>query len=205
MANGAPRRAAHGAVSDTTTPRSALSRLAARIQGWPGWDGLAPRVVTAALLKQEAYEEVGRDPHATGRARLIVALGILAAGLAAARNGGAGALIHLAAGAAGWAVYAGAVYFVGTAMFPGKKTPGTLTRLLRGLGLAAAPMPLLVLGIVPVYGPLFVLATYIWVLLTTAVAVRPALELDKESAGMTATTGALLLFAVSQVGPMIVG
>jgi hypothetical protein len=73
-----------------------------------------------------------------------------------------------------------------------------------GLGLASAPAFLLVLAIVPIYGPLFVLAAYMWLLLTTIAAVIPALELDTQSALVAATAGCVVLFAVAQVLPLLV-
>jgi hypothetical protein len=69
------------------------------------------------------------------------------------------------------------------------------------VGLASAPALLLVLGAVPVYGPLFVLGIFIWILVAMTVAVEPALELTRESAILTAAVAWLLFFAIAQVAP----
>ena len=182
---------------------STLGRLVADIQAWPGWDGMAPLIMRALLLNDETYRDFGRDQHDSGRARLIVSLGILAAVIGAAGSGLASAIVHLPAAALGWGAYAVAVYAFGTQAFRGRRDKDAFTRLLQGLGLASAPAFLLVLGIVPVYGPLFVLAAYIWLLLTTVAAVMPALELDNQSALVTGTAGCVVLFAVSQVMPLL--
>ena len=180
-----------------------MGRLVAGIQAWPGWDGLAPLIMRAMLLNDETYQDFSRDQNANGRARLIVSLGILAAVIGAAGSGLASAIVHLPAAALGWGAYAVAVYAFGTQAFRGRRDKDAFTRLLQGLGLASAPAFLLVLGIVPVYGPLFILAAYMWLLLTTVAAVIPALELDSQSALVTGTAGCVVLFAVSQVVPLL--
>jgi hypothetical protein len=164
---------------------------------------MAPLIMRAMLLNDETYRDFGRDQNDSGRARLIVSLGILAAVFGAAGSGLASAIVHLPAAALGWGAYAVAVYAFGTRAFKGRRDKDAFTRLLQGLGLASAPAFLLVLGIVPVYGPLFVLAAYIWLLLTTVAAVIPALELDNQSALVTGTAGCVVLFAVSQVIPLL--
>lgn len=194
--------------SDAASPerpptKSVLGRLAAAIQAWPGWDGLAPLIVRAMLLDNETYLDFDRDRNANGRARLIVSLGILAAVIGAAGAGLTSAIYHLPGAALGWGAYAVTVYAVGTRAFRGRRNKAAFTRLLQALGLANAPAFLLVLGIVPVYGPLFVLAAYMWLLLTTIAATIPTLELDSQSALVAGTTGCMVLFAVSQVMPLL--
>jgi hypothetical protein len=102
---------------------------------------------------------------------------------------------------AGWIACAGTVQIVGTRVFGGRiVSPGAVPQ---AIGLASAPALLLVLGALPVYGPLFVLAIFVWLLVAMTVAVEPALELVRESAIMTAAVAWLLFFAIAVVAPTI--
>ncbi len=200
-----------GAILEAATPQadanirppSVWSGLVAQIQAWGGWDGLAPLLAKAALLNENVYHDFDEDPYATGRGRLVLGLALLAAAIGAAGSGPASMLVHVPAFALGWAAFALTVYTMGTQAFPGRRSPETLPKLVRVLGLATAPALLLVMGVVPVYGPLFVLAAYIWLLLTTATAVAGPLELNRDSSLILATVGCLVLFTVSQVAPLL--
>jgi len=189
-------------AAETTHP-SAQTGLIAQVQAWGGWDGLAPLVVRATLLNESTYEEFDRDPHALGRGRLILALAVIAAAIGAAGSGLTSVIVHVPAFALGWAAFAFTVYSIGTQAFPGRRAEDTLPRLIRSLGLATAPALLLVLGAVPTYGPLFVLAAYMWMLTTTTTAIAVPLELNRDSAIIVATVGCLVLFTVSQVAPLV--
>lgn len=182
---------------------SARPSLMAEVRAWGGWDGLAPLLVKAALLNEQTYEEFDRDPYALGRGRLILVLAVIAAAIGAAGSGLTSVIVHVPAFALGWAAFAFTVYSIGTQAFPGRRSKDTLPRLIRSLGLATAPALLLVLGAVPTYGPLFVLAAYMWLLATTATAIAVSLELNRDSSIIVATVGCLVLFTVSQVAPLV--
>jgi len=149
-------------------------------------------------------EEFDRDPFAAGRGRLIVAMAAIAAVIGAANSGFTGALVHLPAFALGWCAFAFTVYSIGTQAFPGQRGKDTFQRLVRGLALATTPALLVVLGVVPTYGPLFVLGAYIWVLLTATTAISAPLELNKDSSIIVATVGCMVLFTVSQIAPILI-
>jgi hypothetical protein len=176
----------------------------AQIQAWGGWDRLAPLLVRAALANPVTYEEFDRDPFAAGRGRLIVALAAIAAVIGAANSGVTGALVHLPAFALGWCAFAFTVYSIGTQAFPGQRGKDTFQRLVRALALATTPALLVVLGVVPTYGPLFVLGAYIWVLLTATTAISAPLGLNKDSSIIVATVGCMVLFTVSQIAPILI-
>jgi hypothetical protein len=76
-------------------------------------------------------------------------------------------------------------------------------RLVQTLGLAMSPALLLVLGIVPTFGPLFVLGAYKWVLVAATTAIATTLELNRDSSIIVATVGCLVMFTVSQVAPLV--
>ena len=182
----------------------ARTGVLAQIQAWGGWDRLAPLLIRAALANPVTYEEFDRDPFAAGRGRLIVALAAIAAVIGAANSGFTGALVHLPAFALGWCAFAFTVYSIGTQAFPGQRGKDTFQRLVRGLALATTPALLVVLGVVPTYGPLFVLGAYIWVLLTATTAISAPLELNKDSSIIVATVGCMVLFTVSQIAPILI-
>jgi hypothetical protein len=185
-----------------TAARSRLSETVEQITSWPGWDGLVPRMVQAATLKEEVYEEAERDKHALGRGRVIFALAIFATGIGALAAGPASVVWQMMFAAAGWMCYAAIIYFFGTEVLGGRKTPKTFRNLVKTLGLAASPGIFLVLGIIPTYGAIPVLGVYIWVFLTTVHAIPHTLELDNQSSVVLAAIGALTLFGVSQVLPI---
>ena len=133
-------------------------------------------MIGAARLDTHTYEEVEADRTATGQALAVVVLASLAA--AAGSVGlGIGTGIGAALGAlVGWFVWAVLIYLIGTRLFPEPQTQADVGELLRTLGFAAAPGVVRVLGIVPgLRWPIFAV-TAIWMLVTTVVAVRQALD-----------------------------
>lgn len=182
---------------------SRISIMAQRIMLWPGWDGLVPRMTQAMMLDEEVYEDLDRDKHATGRARLIIGLGVFAAGFGAATGGFASAFWTMSFMAAGWLAFGGLLYWFGTNVMGGRQTPKTFNQLVKALGLAASPGIFLILGIIPTFGVIAVIAVYVWIFLTTTHAIARPLELDNQTAVVTSAFGILTLFAVSQVLPIV--
>ena len=150
-------------------------------------DGLVDRMVRAARLDEHVYEEVERDRSATVQAAVVVVATAIAAGIGAL-TGGIGALfVGILAALVGWVGYAYIAYLIGTRLLA---TPGTQAdwgELARPLGFANSPGVLLVLGVIPVLGALVALLVGIWVLVTTVVAIRAALDI---------TTGRAIAVAV---------
>ena len=147
--------------------------------------GLLARMLGAAILRAEVYEEVEADPGATGPAGLVV----LAVSLAAAAQDYE--LGWLAMGAAGvtsllqWLLWAGITWLIGTRAFGGTATWGEL---LRTLGFARTPGLLIVLA--PVVGGIgFVLQA--WMLAAGVIAIRQALDFGTVKAVLTALLGVL--------------
>lgn len=137
------------------------------------------RVIGAAKLDSETYEEVKRDTGATGQASLVVVLWGLGAGLGFFRVLGVLALgIETVMALIAWCIGALVIWFVGTKMWPAPATRADMGQLLRTMGFAAAPGVLLVLGAVPVLGRWLRLAVYFWMLVAMVVAVRQALDYD---------------------------
>jgi hypothetical protein len=195
--------AAEAAAVNAAAAPSRLSQMIDDVKSWPGWDGLAPRMVRAMRLDDSVYTELDRDEYATGRARLIIAAAVFAAGFAVLTSGIFAAFWLIVFAAVSWAAYAGVIYGFGTSVAGGMKTPQTFQRLVQAIGLAASPGVLLIFGIVPVFGALVVIGVYVWIFLTTSRAIAEPLELDNQSAVITAAFGVLTLFAISQVLPRV--
>ena len=181
---------------------SPIVQILAQIHAWPGWDGLATRMVAASLLKAEAYADLRRDPQATGRAALIIGLCALTAGIGALGSGPAAAFWHSSAFLLAWAAYIGSVYLVSAWVLGGRRD--SLLRFFQAAGLATSPAVLFIFGAVPSFGPLFPLAASVWVAVATAIAATSVLELDRESAFLATVTGWCSFFAISQVAPALI-
>lgn len=179
---------------------SARAGILARIHSWPGWDGLAQRMLAASLLRQEIYADLARDRHATGRAALIVALGALAAGIGAFGPWHS-SLLQIFAALIGWGAYLATIHVVGNWAMGGRGA--SIVRLFQAVGLASSPALFFVFGAVPIYGPLFGLVVSLWVMIATAKALTPVLELRDEAALLTASIAFLLYFGISQVAPAV--
>lgn len=137
------------------------------------------RAVGASLLDRRVYEEVEADRGATGQAVAVVLLSSAGGGIAAAALGAqtlTDVVTGILASLIGWIAWAVLTYVIGTRFLPEPQTRADTGELLRTLGFASAPGILRFFAIVPVVGlPLYGL-TWIWMLVTTVVAVRQALD-----------------------------
>jgi hypothetical protein len=137
------------------------------------------RMVGASLLSRTTYEEVEADRHATSQALLVVLLSSTGGGVAAAALGAqtiADLVIGIVASLVSWIAWAVLTYLIGTHLLPEPQTRADTGELLRTLGFASAPGILRILAIVPIIGlPLYGLV-WLWMLVTTIVAVRQALD-----------------------------
>lgn len=135
------------------------------------------RMLRAAKLDVELYEEVEADRDATVQAMTVVVLAAVAAGIGSLGSGSVssivtGTLIALV----GWLVWAFLTYIIGTRLLPEPQTSADYGELLRTIGFASAPGVIRVLGIVPGIGIFVFLAAGIWMLVAMVIAVRQALD-----------------------------
>ena len=163
---------------------------------------IVDRMRGAALLDVATYEEVEHDTSATGQTAVVVALAAVATAVGNIWRGGPGIASAIVGYLAGWALWSGITYLVGTRVFGGRATWGEL---LRTLGFSQAPDVLLVLAIVPIVGGLVKLAVGIWVLVTGVVAIRQALDVDTGKAVLTALVGWLAWVATSWIVSAVLG
>jgi len=142
---------------------------------------LPDRMLRAARLNVPLYEEVEADTTATTQALTVVVLVALATGIGnaiagASRGNVVGALIGgIIAALIGWAVWSFVTYFVGTRFFGGVATYGEV---LRTLGFAESPGVLTILSFIPILGGIISFVAGIWVIVTSFIAIRQALDIS---------------------------
>ena len=154
------------------------------------------RVLGAALLEPETYQEAALAPSTRVHAAMIVAMSAVAAGLASLGGGFTGLALGSLAAVFGWGLYCYATFWAATKHFRVPRTPTNWGATWRTLALASSPRVFLVLSFIPAIGFLVGLAVHAWVLITTVFAVRIALDLDTRPAVATALIGLLPMLLV---------
>jgi hypothetical protein len=135
------------------------------------------RMLRAAKLDAQVYEEVEADPGAMGQATVVVLLSALAAGIGNISNGGLiGMLGGVVGGLVGWYVWAYLTYLIGTRLLPEPQTRADAGELLRTIGFSSTPGLIRVLGIVPGLNTLVFSVAGVWMLVAMVIAVRQALD-----------------------------
>ncbi len=136
----------------------------------------ADRMVRAAKLDVNLYEEVEADKSAMGQAMGVVVLSSVAAGVGSGEFGVGGIVGVTIAALIGWYIWAFLTYLIGTKLLPEPQTRADVGELLRTTGFSTSPGLIRVLGIVqPLAGIVFLVAA-IWMLVAMVIAVRQALD-----------------------------
>jgi hypothetical protein len=144
------------------------------------------RMIAAAKLDINLYEEVEADTDATMQAAGVVSLAAIASAIGGIDSGASGIFGGLVGAVVGWLLWAGITYLIGDRLLGGTATWGEL---LRTLGFAQAPRVLLVLGIVPLLGWMVAVVVGVWVLVGSIIAIRQALDFSTGRAVATALLG----------------
>jgi hypothetical protein len=135
------------------------------------------RMVRAAKLDVNLYEEVEADKQAMGQALGVVLLSSLAAGIGSFGTTGINGLLLGTVGALlGWFVWAFITFLVGTKLLPEPQTEADYGQLLRTIGFSSSPGLLRILGIVPILGTIVFIVCGVWMLAAMIIAVRQALD-----------------------------
>ncbi len=166
---------------------------------------LVNRMIRAAKLDANLYEEVERDTRANGQALAAVVIASVASGIGAAlggllTEGGTwflwGLLLGVVTGLIGWLIWSGITYWLGTTIFRGPETSATYGELLRTIGFSNSPRVLSVFSFIPVLGGLVLLVVSIWVLIAGVIAVRQALDFSTGRAIGTVIAGWLVYLLI---------
>ncbi|HJO34801.1 MAG: YIP1 family protein [Pseudomonadota bacterium] len=135
------------------------------------------RMVRAAKLDPNLYEEVEADRSALGQAVAVVVISSVCAGIGSLAVGGVPTLIMgTIAALVGWFIWAGLIYLIGGKLLPAAETQTDMGELLRTLGFASAPGVLRIVAFIPLLGPVISLIASLWMLAAMIVAVRQALD-----------------------------
>ena len=140
-------------------------------------ENLFNRMMRAAKLDVQLYEEVEKDETAMTQAMTVVILSSLAGGIGGLGTGGLwGLLLGLVASLVGWFIWAFLTYFIGTRLLPEPQTKADLGELLRTIGFSSSPGVIRVLGVIPFLGAIAMFAASVWMLVAMVIAVRQALD-----------------------------
>ncbi len=137
---------------------------------------LVERMIRAAKLDANLYEEVEADTGATRQAMLVVVLSSLAAGIGSGGAGLMGLLFGGLSALAGWYIWAFLTYFIGTRFLPEPQTEADVGQLLRTIGFSSSPGLLRIAGIIPGLTGIVFLVSGVWMLVAMVLAVRQALD-----------------------------
>ncbi len=135
------------------------------------------RIVRAAKLDVNLYEEVEADKGAMVQAMGVVVLSSIAAGIGSIGTIGAkGIIIGAVTALIAWYVWAYITYFVGAKILPEPQTKADHGELLRTIGFSSSPGLIRVLAIIPGLTGIIFIITSIWMLIAMVIAVRQALD-----------------------------
>ena len=135
------------------------------------------RMIRAAKLDINLYEEVEADESALGQATGVVVLSSVASGVGLIETGGvAGVVVGTIVALVGWYVWAFLTYYIGTRLLPEPQTQASHGELLRTIGFSSSPGLIRVFAIVPSLHNMVFLIAGIWMLVAMVIAVRQALD-----------------------------
>lgn len=138
---------------------------------------LLDRMVRAAKLDINLYEEVEADKSAMGQALTVVVLSSVASGIGTIGILGIqGLIIGTISALIGWFVWAYLTYFIGTKLLPEPQTKADVGELLRTIGFSSAPGVLRIFGFIPFLGAIISFVASVWMLIAMIIAVRQALD-----------------------------
>lgn len=172
---------------------------------------LFERMMRAARLDVNLYEEVEADLTATSQAATVVGIVAVLGGIGAAlaqimAGNPGGAVLGFIGGVilafVGWILWAYITYWVGTSIFKGTATPGEL---LRTIGFAQTPGVLNVLAFVPVLGGIVSFVVFFWSIVAGVVALRQALDISTGQAIITAIIGFIPMFVIYCIIGLVIG
>jgi len=135
------------------------------------------RIIRAAKLDVNLYEEVEADKGALGQAMGVVVLSSIAAGVGSIGQVGVkGIFIGAITALIAWYVWAYITYFIGVKILPEPQTKADHGELLRTIGFSSSPGLIRILAIIPGLAGIIFIVTSIWMLVAMVIAVRQALD-----------------------------
>ena len=137
---------------------------------------LMDRIIRAAKLDVNLYEEVEADKGAMGQATGVVVLSSIAAGVGTFGRGGVGGIVvGTIVALVAWYIWAYLTYFIGTKLLAEPQTKADHGELLRTIGFSSSPGLIRILGVIPPLAGIVMMVASIWMLVAMIIAVRQAL------------------------------
>ncbi len=138
---------------------------------------LRDRMIRAAKLDVNLYEEVEADEGSMKQATAVVVISSVAAGIGNWSDGGFGGIVIGTIGALiGWYIWAYITFLVGTKILPEKQTDSNQGELLRTIGFSSSPGIIRIFAIIPPISTIVFFVSSVWMLAAMIVAVRQALD-----------------------------
>ena len=138
------------------------------------------RMLGAAQLKADTFEDVEHDRSATLQAMLVVILVSISSGVGGLLQGEISVVNALVFGVIGgvvsWAVWALGTWIIGSTILKTADTEADWGQLARGTGFAQAPGIFSFLVFIPFVGWLIALVIFIWRFAAMLIAVRQCLD-----------------------------
>lgn len=135
------------------------------------------RIIGAAKLDTNTFEDIERDPGAMGQAVGVIVLAAVSAGIGNIWYGGISGIVFGAfASLIGYALWAVLIWVVGTKVMPDPATKADFPETFRVVAFAAAPGLLGIVTIIPLLGWLLVFLIWLWTIAAMVVAVKAVLD-----------------------------
>lgn len=135
------------------------------------------RMIRAAKLDAQLYEEVEADKETLNQAMCVVVLASIAAGIGSGALGGlSGFFIGTVGALISWFIWAALTYFIGTKILPEPTTRADIGELLRTTGFSSSPGLIRIFGLVPGITNVVFFISNVWMLTAMIIAVRQALD-----------------------------
>jgi hypothetical protein len=179
----------------------------------PESKSLFDRMVRAAKLDVNLYEEVEHDTKANWQAFWAVAITSLATGLGTAIGSLGdhrpiwflwGLLIGLGVAIAGWLIWSLLTYAIGLTIFKGPETEADYGQLLRTIGFSNSPGVFRFFSFIPFIGGIISFVATVWALVAGVIAVRQALDFSTWRAIGTCLIGWLIYILIVFLIPGLV-
>lgn len=170
------------------------------------------RLMRAAMLNADLYEEVEHDESLNTEALAIVVLISFIAGIGSGlaqllAGAGVGALIGTIIitpilAVIGYLIWAVVAMLIGTNFFGGTSDFGEMRRV---LAYAYGPNILGVFAFIPIIGGLLGLVGSIWALVAGVIAIRQAMDFDTVKAIVTVVIGWIAMFIILMIPAALIG
>jgi hypothetical protein len=160
------------------------------------------RLIGAARLDVDVYEEVEADTSATPQAALVVCLSAVSLAVGQSNAGLLPITASILRELIGWLLWSGITYLIGAKLLKGTATWGELQRT---IGFAMGPGFLYALAAIPYMADpvLYIVGT--WKLVASIVAIRQALDFGTDRALLTAVLGFIAYVSLAYLEALVLG